>query len=49
MMKASVIAPADGAPPNVRKQTQSIAMLAHIVEHYVANARVFARSLKKIG
>ena len=26
-----------------------IAMMSHIVEHYVANARVFARSLKKIG
>jgi hypothetical protein len=24
-------------------------MMAHIVDHYVANARVFARSLKKIG
>jgi carbonic anhydrase/acetyltransferase-like protein (isoleucine patch superfamily) len=28
---------------------KGIAMLAHIAEHYVGNARTFAKSLKKIG
>jgi carbonic anhydrase/acetyltransferase-like protein (isoleucine patch superfamily) len=40
-----------GSPARVVRTLDEagIAMMAHIVEHYVANARVFARSLKKIG
>ena len=40
-----------GSPARVVRTIDEagIAMMAHIVEHYVDNAQVFARSLKKIG
>jgi carbonic anhydrase/acetyltransferase-like protein (isoleucine patch superfamily) len=40
-----------GSPARVIRtiDEKGIAMLAHIVEHYVANAKVFAKSLKRIG
>jgi carbonic anhydrase/acetyltransferase-like protein (isoleucine patch superfamily) len=40
-----------GSPARVVRtlDEKGIAMLAHIVDHYVENARVFAKSLKKIA
>jgi carbonic anhydrase/acetyltransferase-like protein (isoleucine patch superfamily) len=40
-----------GSPARVIRtlDEKGVAMLAHIAEHYVENARTFAKSLKKIG
>jgi carbonic anhydrase/acetyltransferase-like protein (isoleucine patch superfamily) len=40
-----------GSPARVIRtiDEKGVAMLAHIVEHYVENAKVFAKSLKRIG